>query len=61
MDGDLRRLPWRAGRKTGRVLYAQLGAEPSDEDPLIGIMDTPALADAAVTAHNGSIARDRAN
>jgi hypothetical protein len=45
-------LPWRTGRKVGRTIYAQPGPEPSDDDPLIGVMDTPGLAKAAVRAHN---------
>lgn len=43
---------WRVGRKVGRTIYAQLDDEPSDHDPLIGTMDTPELATAAVEAHN---------
>ena len=31
---------WRVGRKVGRTIYRQLGDEPSDDDPLIGVMDT---------------------
>lgn len=45
-------LPWRQGRKIGRTIYAQMGPEPSDDDPLIGVMDTPDLAAAACEAHN---------
>lgn len=41
---------WRTGRKVGRTIYAQLGTEPSDDDPLIGVMDTPELAAAVVAA-----------
>lgn len=44
--------PWRNGRKVGRTIYAQAGLEPSDDDRLIGLMDTPELAAEAVTAHN---------
>jgi hypothetical protein len=43
---------WRTGRKVGRTLYAQPGPEPSDSDPLIGVMDTAELAAEAVAAHN---------
>lgn len=44
---------WRTGRKVGRTIYAQLDPHtPSDHDPLIGVMDTPELAEAAVRAHN---------
>jgi hypothetical protein len=35
---------FRTGRKVGRTIYAQLGPEPSDSDPLVGVMDTPELA-----------------
>ena len=43
---------WRTGRKIGRTIYAKTGPEPSDSDPLIGVMDTPELAAAACAAHN---------
>ena len=43
---------WRVGRRVGRTIYAQIGAEPSDDDALVGVMDTPALARAAVEGHN---------
>ena len=43
---------WRVGRKVGRTIYAQIGSEPSDDDPLIGVMDTIAIARAAVEGHN---------
>jgi hypothetical protein len=46
------RLPWRVGRKVGRTIYQQVGPEPSDDDVLIGFMDTPELAWQAVAAHN---------
>jgi 6-pyruvoyltetrahydropterin/6-carboxytetrahydropterin synthase len=45
-------LPWRTGRRVGRTIYAQAGPEPSDDDLLIGVMDTPELAAEAVDAHN---------
>jgi hypothetical protein len=44
--------PWRTGRKVGRTVYAQLGPEPSDDDPLIGLMDTPEMAARVVQDHN---------
>jgi hypothetical protein len=46
------RLPWRVGRKVGRTIYQQVGPEPSDDDVLIGVMDTSDLAWQAVAAHN---------
>jgi hypothetical protein len=47
---------WRTGRKVGRTIYAQLGPEPSDDDPLIGVMDTPELAAEAVRTRNACAA-----
>lgn len=44
--------PWRTGRKVGRTIYAMVGDTPSDDDTLIGVMDTRSLAQAAVNAHN---------
>lgn len=52
MADDLHLYPWRVGQKVGRTIYAQFGPKPSDEDRLIGVMDTPKLARAAVDAHN---------
>jgi len=42
----------RVGRKVGRTIYQQHGAEPSDGDPLVGVMDTPELATLVVEAVN---------
>jgi hypothetical protein len=46
---------WRTGRRVGRTVYAMLDLDPSDIDPLIGVMDTKALAEAAVRAHNAEL------
>lgn len=49
------RYRWRTGRKVGRTIYLlvdRYGESPSDNDVLIGVMDTPALAAEAVRAHN---------
>jgi len=43
---------WRTGRKVGRTIYVQVGDGPSDGDQLIGVFDTPELAQRAVTAVN---------
>jgi hypothetical protein len=43
---------WRVGRKVGRTIYRMRGNDPSDDDELIGVMDTPALAVEAVDAVN---------
>lgn len=45
-------IPWRVGRHVGRTIYAQYGVQPSETDPLIGVMDDPALAEEVVEAHN---------
>ena len=54
---DLLALPWRAGRKVGRTIYAMAGGEASDDDVLIGMMDSPELAAEACAAHNALLAR----
>jgi len=46
------KMRWRVGRRVGRTIYAVVGDQPGDHDPLIGVMDTKALAEAAVRAHN---------
>ena len=48
---------WRTGRKVGRTVYAVVGLVPTDHDLLIGVMDTKALAEAAVAGHNSQIVR----
>ena len=48
---------WRTGRKVGRTVYAVVGLVPTDHDLLIGVMDTKALAQAAVAGHNSQIVR----
>ncbi len=47
-------LKLRTGRTVGRTLYRQVGAEPSDDDQLIGVMDTPELAAMVVAAVNAA-------
>lgn len=45
--------PWRTGRSVGRTIYAcPPGSTYRDGETLIGLMDTPELARAAVVAHN---------
>lgn len=43
---------WRTGRTVGRTIYRQVGPEPSDDDVLIGVMDTPELAGIVVESVN---------
>lgn len=49
-------LPWRTGRRVGRTVYAQFSKDPAGTDVLIGVMDTPELADEAVASHNAVLA-----
>jgi len=47
MSGVLRTsMTTRQGRKVPRMLYLQKGAEPADDDPIVGLVDTPELAEA---------------
>lgn len=43
----------RIGRRVGRTIYIQRGEEPSDEDSLVGLVDTRDLAQLIVEAVNG--------
>jgi len=56
---DLLSLPWRTGRHLGRTIYARLGPEASDEDPVLGMMDTAELAEEACSAHNYCLGMQR--
>ena len=49
------RLPWRIGRTLGRSVYVQVGAEPSKDDYLLGLMETVDLAVRVVDLHNASL------
>lgn len=56
-EKSLMEMRWRVGRKVGRTIYAMVGPEPSDDDILIGMMDSVALAMDAVGAHNTRLNR----
>jgi hypothetical protein len=43
---------WRQGRSVGRTIYVMVGDEPSKDDLLIGVMDSPGLAAVVVDAVN---------
>jgi hypothetical protein len=43
---------WRTGRSVGRTVYVQATEEPAKGDRLIGVMDTPELAERVVAAVN---------
>lgn len=51
-ETEYAKAPWRTGRSVGRTIYAMRSSSPSKSDPLIGVMDTPELARAAVEGHN---------
>lgn len=42
----------RTGRKVGRTLYLQIEEEPSDDDILVGMVDTRQLAELIVDSVN---------
>lgn len=46
------KLKLRQGRRVGRTLYEQTGPEPSEDDPIIGLVDNPELAATIVDAVN---------
>jgi len=48
---------WRVGGAVGRAIYVQEGGEPSEQDTLIGLMDTKSQAMLAVLAVNSLIER----
>jgi hypothetical protein len=55
---DLTALSWRTGRSLGRTIYARTGGEDDwKADTVIGMMDTPELAEAACAAHNEALKR----
>ena len=52
---ELQKLRWRQGRRVGRTIYAEIGDQPSEADPLIGVMDSPGLAESVVISHNAQL------
>lgn len=44
--------PWRVGTKLGRTIYRQVGPEPSEQDVLLGMMESAELAGRVVCLHN---------
>lgn len=51
---------WRVGRKLGRTLYAQIGAEPGLEDVVLGMVDDARIAQAICDEHNAQLATEAA-
>jgi len=50
---------WRLGCNA-RTIHAQIGDQPSDHDPMIGVMDSRGLAEAVIRAHNLELAGELA-
>ena len=46
---------WRTGRKAGRTIYAQRMPHATDDDILIGMMDSPEIARLVVADHNSQL------
>ena len=55
LDEMFLRARWRVGRKVGRTIYAQVQDEPSDNDRLIGLMDSVVIAEGVCEAHNAKL------
>jgi hypothetical protein len=54
--------PWRSGKSIGRTIYCcPPGSSYRNGEILIGMMDTPELAQAVVDAHNASIREAKAS
>lgn len=51
---ELTAVPWRTGR-TGRTVYARTGGDNWKADTVIGMIDTPELAEEACAAHNAAL------
>jgi hypothetical protein len=49
---------YRTGMHLGRTVYLMTGPEPSKQDELIGVMDTPELGEMVVAALNRYHAED---
>ena len=49
---NLLSLPWRTGRHLGRTVSAMPGPRASDDDQVLGMMDSRELAEEACEAHN---------
>lgn len=45
---------WRVGRRVGRCIHMMVGTEPSEQDVLIGVFDTPEMSKHIVDLHNAA-------
>jgi hypothetical protein len=48
-------MPWRVGGTLGRTVFAVVAGVAHDDEPLLGLMETPELADLVVTLHNAAV------
>ncbi|MGG6494669.1 UNVERIFIED_CONTAM: hypothetical protein NY603_17165, partial [Bacteroidetes bacterium 56_B9] len=51
---------WRTDSSKGRHIYALLSSDPtrpSDDDPLVGVMESAVVAEDIVSTHNGALAK----
>jgi len=55
---SLRDYPLRLGRKLGRTLYVGIGGDVRDDDVVIGMVDTPELAQEIMKAVNAYYGHD---
>lgn len=55
MDVDYYGYEWRQGRRVGRCIHAMTAPVPSEEDVLIGVMDSPHLSQHIVEIHNAAL------
>lgn len=47
--------PWRQGRRVGRCIHMMVGPEPSENDMLIGVFDSPEISEHIVALHNAAL------
>lgn len=52
---DVLKCKWRIGRKVGRTIYAMIDILASDDDILIGMMDSYELSVNVVESHNATL------
>jgi hypothetical protein len=51
---------WRTDIRSGRQIYALLSNDvtrPSDDDPMIGVMESSVVAEDIVSTHNGALSK----
>lgn len=51
---DVLAAEWRQGRRVGRCIHMMVSPEPSEQDVLIGVFDSPELSAHIVALHNAA-------